>query len=398
MHVVGYNARLLRDLDGNNTDYYSNSIHLGGGESVDVILEAKGTNAGQKFYLYTTELDHLSNDAENFGGMMTEVNICRVDGQSGDQDVQLRRTGMQATQSIAARLARGAISVLAILGIAGAAQAAAPGITGTDLRPRRRGWLHQPTRRRLHLHVGLRLQYGARRVRSPPRSPLRVRRADAAARPDADRPQGDTVTVTLHNNLPAAAGNTSILFPGFKVCAATLNPDGTCTGTASGTPGLLTQEATNGASVTYTFIADTEGTHSYYSGTQGDLQVEMGTVRRVDRAAEHHRRNVRRGTAAAYTAVREVLIERLRSVESRIAAPHRTTSDWQRRPTTMPSACYDREYLLQTSEIDPRIHEQAAAAGRRSRCSLRPGHGLHDGRDRALSPGVLPAQRAVHAG
>jgi hypothetical protein len=31
---------------------------------------------GEKYYLYTPQLDHLSNDAENFGGMMTEVNIC----------------------------------------------------------------------------------------------------------------------------------------------------------------------------------------------------------------------------------------------------------------------------------------------------------------------------------
>jgi hypothetical protein len=76
MHVVGYNARLLRDVDGNNTDYYTNSIHLAGGESADVLLEAKGVAPGQTFYLYTTELDHLSNDAENFGGMMTEVNVC----------------------------------------------------------------------------------------------------------------------------------------------------------------------------------------------------------------------------------------------------------------------------------------------------------------------------------
>jgi FtsP/CotA-like multicopper oxidase with cupredoxin domain len=88
MHVVGYNARLLRDLDGNNTDYYTNSISLAGGESVDVILDASckavaadGTcadayKAGEKYYLYTPQLDHLSNDAENFGGMMTEVNIC----------------------------------------------------------------------------------------------------------------------------------------------------------------------------------------------------------------------------------------------------------------------------------------------------------------------------------
>ena len=31
---------------------------------------AKGT-----YYLYTSNLDHLSNDAENFGGQMTEVRI-----------------------------------------------------------------------------------------------------------------------------------------------------------------------------------------------------------------------------------------------------------------------------------------------------------------------------------
>ena len=28
--------------------------------------------------------------------------------------------------------------------------------------------------------------------------------------------------------------------------------------------------------MTYTFVASTPGTHAYYSGTQGDLQVEMG--------------------------------------------------------------------------------------------------------------------------
>jgi FtsP/CotA-like multicopper oxidase with cupredoxin domain len=76
MHVVGYNARLLRDQDGSNMDYFTNSISLAGGESADVILDATGYTAGQKFYLYTPQFDHLSNDAENFGGMMTEINIC----------------------------------------------------------------------------------------------------------------------------------------------------------------------------------------------------------------------------------------------------------------------------------------------------------------------------------
>ena len=92
MHVVGLNARLLRDQDGTNLDYYTNSITLGGGETIDVILDActakrngdgscptgQGVTAGTKYYLYTPQLDHLSNDAENFGGMMTEVNVCSL--------------------------------------------------------------------------------------------------------------------------------------------------------------------------------------------------------------------------------------------------------------------------------------------------------------------------------
>jgi FtsP/CotA-like multicopper oxidase with cupredoxin domain len=89
MQVVGYNAKLLRDQAGNNLYYTTNSITLGGGESLDAILDtcvtrttpgdpssacsvplAKGT-----YYLYTPNLDHLSNDAENFGGLMTEVRV-----------------------------------------------------------------------------------------------------------------------------------------------------------------------------------------------------------------------------------------------------------------------------------------------------------------------------------
>src|SRR5436190_11403639 len=78
--------------------------------------------------------------------------------------------------------------------------------------------------------------------------------------------QGDTVVVNLTNNLPNAAGNTSILFPGFNVTSSG----------AGSQRGLLTQEAVHGGTVTYTFTATTPGTRAYYSGTQGDLQVEMG--------------------------------------------------------------------------------------------------------------------------
>jgi FtsP/CotA-like multicopper oxidase with cupredoxin domain len=75
MQVIGYNAKLLRDQAGNNLYYTTNSITLAGGESLDVILDATGYTSGQVFYLYTPNLDHLSNDAENFGGLMTEVHI-----------------------------------------------------------------------------------------------------------------------------------------------------------------------------------------------------------------------------------------------------------------------------------------------------------------------------------
>ena len=84
MHVIGYNAKLLRDQAGNNLDYYTNSITLGGGESLDVILDACSSRSGNTcnvalpagtYYLYTPNLDHLSNDAENFGGLMTVVQV-----------------------------------------------------------------------------------------------------------------------------------------------------------------------------------------------------------------------------------------------------------------------------------------------------------------------------------
>ena len=81
MQVIAINARLLRDQAGNNLYYNTNSITLGGGESLDVILDASDTTkypAGSRFYLFTPQLDHLSNDAENFGGLMTEV--CIIDG------------------------------------------------------------------------------------------------------------------------------------------------------------------------------------------------------------------------------------------------------------------------------------------------------------------------------
>jgi FtsP/CotA-like multicopper oxidase with cupredoxin domain len=75
MKVVGKDAKQLRTPDGSTNLYYdTNSVTLGGGESYDVILDTTGVAAGT-YYLYTSNLNYLSNDEEAFGGMMTEIVI-----------------------------------------------------------------------------------------------------------------------------------------------------------------------------------------------------------------------------------------------------------------------------------------------------------------------------------
>jgi FtsP/CotA-like multicopper oxidase with cupredoxin domain len=74
MKVVGQGGRLLRGPDGKNLAYDTSSVTLGGGESVDVIIDTAGATPG-RYFLYTTNLNYLSNNAEDFGGMMTEIRI-----------------------------------------------------------------------------------------------------------------------------------------------------------------------------------------------------------------------------------------------------------------------------------------------------------------------------------
>jgi FtsP/CotA-like multicopper oxidase with cupredoxin domain len=147
--------------------------------------------------------------------------------------------------------------------------------------------------------------------------------------------EGDTVTVNLTNNLPPSAGNTSILFPGFKVTAT------------SGVPGLLAQEAAPGATVTYTFTAVSPGTRAYYSGTQGDLQVEMGLYGAIIVLPAH---------AVKGTSCTNDLQD-----GNDAARSHWKESDFRLSTSAYddPHTCYDREYLFQFSEIDPAIHLQA---------------------------------------
>ena len=145
--------------------------------------------------------------------------------------------------------------------------------------------------------------------------------------------EGQSVSVTLTNNLPPSAGNTSILFPGFQVTAT------------GGAAGLLAQEAAPGGTVTYTFTASTPGTHAYYSGTQGDLQIEMGLYGAVIVLPASVPSNCDTGLAA-----KNMLAEQANG-ETDFRLAHAAYDH--------ASTCYDREYLFQFSEMDPLIHQQA---------------------------------------
>ncbi|ADE12046.1 multicopper oxidase domain-containing protein [Sideroxydans lithotrophicus] len=131
--------------------------------------------------------------------------------------------------------------------------------------------------------------------------------------------EGQAVTINLTNSLPLAAGNTSIVFPGFQVTAS------------GGVGGAMVQEAAPGSTVSYTFTPTHPGTYSYYSGTQPELQIQMGLYGAI----------VVLPTMAAPTGCTQGPFSLAAT-----AYDHAAT-------------CYDREYLFEFSEIDSRMHQQA---------------------------------------
>lgn len=74
MTVVGKDARLLRGPSGANLSYKTTSVTLGGGESIDVILDTAGLAPGT-YYVYARTLNDLNNFGEARGGLMTEVRL-----------------------------------------------------------------------------------------------------------------------------------------------------------------------------------------------------------------------------------------------------------------------------------------------------------------------------------
>jgi len=250
--------------------------------------------------------------------------------------------------------------VVALLLAATAAYAATPGITGTTFNlTAQPAYLTQPDGQMVYSWgygcastTGLTFLPAATFVDTPTCSSMQVPGPTLIVRAPATGTA--TVTVNLTNGLPTAAGNTSILFPGFNVatsCNAT---------TPVGQQGLLTCEAAPGGSVTYTLTipSTAAGTHAYYSGTQGDLQVEMGLYGAVV---------VLPASSPAVTAACGTLttggLPATNPGNNRAAQSASGESDFRLAAAAYnhPQACYDREYLFQFSEMDPNIHAQALA-------------------------------------
>ncbi len=235
-----------------------------------------------------------------------------------------------------------AVAIL-LVSVSTAAHAAAPGITGPTFNlVAQQAYLNQPDGSSVYSWGygcnGAPTGYAPAAISNATCSSMQI------PAPTLIVTEGDTVTVTLTNQLPTPAGNTSILFPGFVVTASA----------ASGQPagctpvqGLLVMEATNGCAITYTFTATSPGTRAYYSGTQSDLQVEMGMYGAVIVLPKSVPASCTTGLAASNVA----------------AQKHWGEADFRLADSAYdsPKTCYDREYLFQFSEMDPNIHKAALA-------------------------------------
>jgi len=131
--------------------------------------------------------------------------------------------------------------------------------------------------------------------------------------------QGDAVTISVTNALPAEAGQrVSLSFPGQTGVTAS------CAGCVEGPIGV---EAGLGGTVTYSFTATRPGTFLYNSASRPDLQIEMGLF--------------------------GALIVRPAGFDA-MSPPQAYAT---------PESRYDQEYLFLLSEIDSTIHDLVEQEG-----------------------------------
>jgi FtsP/CotA-like multicopper oxidase with cupredoxin domain len=225
------------------------------------------------------------------------------------------------------------VAVLAVLLLTASAYGAAPGITGPTFNlSAGEAYITQPDGSSVYTWG-----YGCASAPAgfAPAMPGQNCPAAQIPGPTLIVTEGQTVTVNLTNALPAPVGNTSILFPGFTVTAT------------GGVTGLMTQEAAPGSTVSYSFVASSPGTRAYFSGTQGDLQIEMGLYGAIIVLPATVPANCNAGLATSNLAAEAYWGE----TDFRLA--HAAYDH--------PGTCYDREYLFQFAEMDPVIHTKAEA-------------------------------------
>ena len=246
----------------------------------------------------------------------------------------------EKTRSAVTRLAAVVMVAVALL-LTGTAQAAVPGITAsaggssTFNLVANQGYISQPDGAQIY-------SWGYGCASS---SATFVPYTTAAFCPTMQVPgptmivtQGTSFTVTLTNNLPKGAGNTSIVFQGATV---------TVVGTPSGGTGLLAAEAAPAGSVTYSVTYANAGTHAFYSGTQSDLQIEMGMYGAVVVLPSATPSGA--NCSSLHNDIGQELGIGNPGNEFRLAVA----------AYNHPEACYDREYLTQWMELDAHIHKQA---------------------------------------
>jgi len=77
MQIIGKDAKIYKGQSnpaGTPLFQTVNSVNIGGGESYDLLIDTAGVAPGT-YFLYSTNLNELTNDQQDFGGMMTEIVI-----------------------------------------------------------------------------------------------------------------------------------------------------------------------------------------------------------------------------------------------------------------------------------------------------------------------------------
>ena len=312
MRLVGQGAAIARGMSdptasvvGKEWAHDVGSLTLGGGESVDVVIDTTGIAAGT-YFLYTTNLNYLSNGNED---RRRDHDPHRDQPQHLMPVREEAMTKLSTSWTAVARLTCAAVTICAMSG----AMAKVEGVTGTAFTlVAKSGYISIADGASIY-------NWG-----------YALRNADGSANFQYPGPtlivnQGDVVEITLINELPT---NVSLLFPGqIDITTAQISnadaPSGcTASGNANKTDvGRITVEARPRGCLKYRFVASRPGTYTYHSGTQMPVQLEMGLF--------------------------GALIVRPKDAPGQ-AYEHAGTR-------------FDREHLMMLSEVDPVWHEAIRA-------------------------------------